>query len=213
MTPASTKVAPAPTSPAAKKPVASRKPLYLAAGGGAALVLVIVLSVMYVRSGGPPPLNAPADKLVKYALSDDFGKLIFDKQVQYLVELEDRQDNNELKKAYEERKLNDVQFGNAKALARVGRDLGRLNRFKAMPTSAERQAYVNALADKKLKDDGGKDGDSSHLPEAAKRNKALEKAKLAALPADVRKQLKDFENLVDDAEKARKPPTTKPAKG
>jgi hypothetical protein len=187
--------------------------------GGVVLVGVIVAAIA-LRGGGPVPMNAPTSDMVKFVASDGYAKLPFDRQKDYMIALEGRDDEKELDKAFDDGKITESQYRSAMAEASLGQLLKRADKYAAL-SGAQKAKYVAELAEKAEKDDGkGKPKGDAGKPKPphknVKRDKALEDLRYASFPPDVRARVESFKAAFkqarEDYEAAHKKPSPKPAK-
>src|SRR5205814_121025 len=108
-----------------------------------------------------PRLNDPIAKIVPYVVSPTFDTLMFDQQFQWMKELEQRNERvkkdqkqppQELDNAFKEGRISETDYRGALQLAWFGKHLGRVERYFAQ-SGAQRQAYLDELIIKKLKEE------------------------------------------------------------
>jgi len=202
-----------PTSTVAAKPDApqsakSSSPKAAILGAGAAALVLIVAGIAFFGRGRgqPPPLNADTVTLVKFVASDAYGKLNYDQQRQFMGVLEDREDNDELKDAFNSGKIDEKQYRTALLEAWAGEQLKRSEKYARTNGEAAKLKYLNELSAKKAKSKSAKPKNPSDTPtrhESIKRDPSLEDARMASLPPEVREQWQKFREAHSAAKAAR----------
>lgn len=146
-------VAPSVRSPAKPPAAPQGKRLLKLLGIGLGAVLVAVFSVIgavqAIRSmtAAPvePPVNAPIERIIAYVDTSHFRTLAFDRQMMWMKVLDERDDADEIKLAYKQRKLSFEEAANARTYAWFGKELTRMQNYFERRTAAERVAYLDKL--------------------------------------------------------------------
>lgn len=172
----------------------------------AALVVLTVAIGFFTRGRSqPPPLNADTVTLVKFVASDGYGKLNYDQQRQFMGVMEDREDNDELKNAFNAGKINEKEYRAALLEAWAGEQLKRAEKYARTNGEEAKLKYLSELTARKAKNKSTKPkGDDSAARSAAvKRDASLEDARMATLPPDVRQQWHQFRDAHSAAKASR----------
>jgi hypothetical protein len=191
----------------------NRLPLIIAAVA-AAIVLVGAIIYAVGRPDEALPLNADTITMVKYINEPAYQKLPFARQQLYMKVLEDRDDNDELKDAFDAGKITEDQFRAASLEAWLGQQLKRSEKFNGYSNEQARLRYVRELLDKKDEKDQRKaQKTASGAPkqdkpsDAVKRDESLEQLRVDAWPSDVRSKWQAFRTAYEsEKETATAPP-------
>ncbi len=202
----SAKVPPQGGKPSAGKPAITKKQILIlcwAAGG----IAVIVAAWFIWQKTRPqmPRMDAPTPVLVRYILTEDFEKQPFDMQVQFMKQLDGRneKDKKEVDKAYAEGRINETEFRAALQMAWFWKHMSRVDKYSAQG-GPQKQAYLDELILKQIKEKEEekrnpkppKEGDISGNPSAAE-----EKARIDKWPPDARERWYQFEKAYKDRKK------------
>jgi hypothetical protein len=156
--------------------------------------------------GGTPRLNADTISLAKFVSTEQYTKLPFDKQKLYMKVLEDRDDNNELKKAFAAGQISETEYRTALLEAWLGQQLKRSERYASLPAPAK-PMYIADLLGKKAKEKAqeSKSGSSAKRDNGAevKRDDTMEKMRIDSWPADIRMQWEEYRRAYEDQKTAR----------
>ncbi|MGE5609163.1 MAG: hypothetical protein ACM359_07905 [Bacillota bacterium] len=190
-----------------KQPSSVQRSLIIGVSVGIVVIGAIAALLWSKGSDETPRLNADTVSLAKFASTDQYTKLPFDKQRLYMKVLEDRDDNNELKKAFAAGRLTEAEYRTALQEAWLGQQLKRSERFTSLPAPA-RALYISELLNKKAKDKAkdNKNSSGSSKRDAAdevKRDDTLEKMRIAAWPPEVRMQWEEYRRAYEDQKNAR----------
>jgi hypothetical protein len=166
--------------------------LVVAIGGGIAL--------WKTMHPGPPPVTAPTEKLVAFVTSEGFFKMPYEKQKEYLGALDSRGD--ELEKLWRGQRLTDSQMGMAREGGRLGKYIGRMEKYFAATPGQQRVDYIVKVVDK-IKDDPI-EPDPQPGDKMPKRDKKWGKKVEESWPGDVQQQWKDFHKAINNEEDRRK---------
>ena len=141
---------PSVSGPKKKKPM---NPKVLIGLGIGALVLVgaIVAAVVVTRPPKEPPLNADSTDIIRFAGTDQFKKLPFERQYVFMKLINDRE--KALKDLYEEGSIEAPELRLTKELAWFGKHLDRMNEYHSKPGTRDRQAYIDRLISKEEQKD------------------------------------------------------------
>jgi hypothetical protein len=205
-TPAPAPGAPAPAAaPAAASAPRGARKAALITTCIAALALVAAVAFFARGRNEPPPLNADTVTIVKFASSDGYGKLSFDQQRQFMGVLEDRDDNDELKNAFNAAQVNEKEYRTAKLEAWAGEQLKRSDKYARTNGEAAKAKYIQELLARKEKSKStkSKTDDPSDRSSAIKRDGTLEDARMGSIPNDVRQQWEKFRAAYSAAKDAR----------
>ncbi|HEV8604961.1 MAG TPA: hypothetical protein VGQ99_06325 [Tepidisphaeraceae bacterium] len=194
----SAKVPPQGGKPSAgKTPITKKQILILSGAAGAIAVIVACWFIWQKTRTQMPRMDAPTPVLVRYILTEDFEKQPFDMQVQFMKQLDGRneKDKKEIDKAYAEGRINETEYRAALQMAWFGKHLARVDKYSGQG-GQQKQAYLDELILKKLKEDDEerrnpkppKEGDISGNPSAAE-----EKARIDKWPPDARERWYQFE--------------------
>ncbi len=210
---------PSPTPP--KKPAAPISPrtMILLGAGAFALVVLGVALFYFTRPMEEPPLNADTDVILKFAASDAFNKLSFDRQTLFMKTIEDRE--KEIKKAYEAGKYTDSELRLAKELAWFGDQIDQMNKYHAKANQRERLAYLDKVLDvgeppKEEKPKSREPTPSGRDSSDVKRDETTEDARPITWPADVQARWKEYRAALRERRhqiEAAQNPASKPATG
>ncbi|HEV8604962.1 MAG TPA: hypothetical protein VGQ99_06330 [Tepidisphaeraceae bacterium] len=151
---------------------------------------------------GPPLATAPTDKLVPFVIGPKFNELPMEKKALYLGALETRED--ELEKLFRAGKLSEPEMGMAREAAWLGKYVGRMNKFFALPPGQQRLDYIKKVVDKIQDVDEPPKTKGAPEDKLPKRDKKWGKQVVKAWPADVQAQWKEFEKAISDEEDRRK---------
>jgi hypothetical protein len=192
--------APAPaagTKPAAPAPEGKndKRRLALVMACIAGLVIVVATVAFFARPRNQVPLlNADTVTLVKFVASDGYGKLGFSQQRQFMGVLEDRDDNDELKNAFNAGQINEKEYRAALLEAWVGEQLKRSEKYGRTSGEEAKQKYLQELVARKQKNKTvkPKTEDANDRTAGIKRDSTLEDARMANLPPEVREQWQKF---------------------
>ena len=144
-----------------------------------------------------PRMDAPTPVLAKYIMTSDFPKQPFDMQVQFMKQLDSRneKDKKELDKAYADGRITETEYRAALQMAWFGKHLTRVDKYSAQG-GPQKQAYLDELILKKLKEEEEdklhpkppKEGDISGNPSAAEERQIVDK-----WPAEAKERWYQFE--------------------
>lgn len=179
--------------------------------GIAVAALVIGLSLWTMAAGSDTPrLNEDTVTLARFVSTPDYTKLPFDKQSLYMKVLEDREDNGELKKAFEALKLSESDYRAARQEAWLGEQLKRSEKFAGLSPGPARTKFINELLDKKArkKAQEAKPGKDNSDANDIKRDQSLEKERISTWPPEVRLRWEEFRKAYNDQKDAREQATT-----
>ena len=191
---------PAPAAPAIDR----RRRLRVAGGAAAAMVLVCGITLWAVTREEDPRLNEDTVTLVKFVSGDRYAGLPFARQTEYMKVLEDRDDNDELEAAFEAGKLSEAEYRAALLEAWLGQQVKRAEKYASLPPGPARDKYIAGLLDKKDAKKARKaaKGGSGNEPEI-KRDKAVQEARIAAWPVDMRTKWQQYRRDYDAQKEAR----------
>lgn len=196
------------SAPAAVKQTSPlQRSLVIGVSVGIVVIGAIAAMLWSKNSDAIPRLNADTVTLAKFASTDLYAKLPFDKQRLYMKVLEDRDDNNELKKAFAAGRLSESEYRTALQEAWLGQQLKRSERFTSLPPAA-RAMYIADLVNKKAKDkakENKSSGSSSKRDPAdeVKRDDTMEQMRIASWPTEVRMQWEEYRRVYEDQKNAR----------
>jgi hypothetical protein len=194
---------PATAQPAGKKPNPRRMPALV--GAALTMLLVCALTLWAVTRPEQPRLNDDTVSIVKYVCTDDYAKLSFPRQAEYMKVLEDRDDNDELETAFEAGQLTESEYRAALMEAWLGQQVKRSEKYASLPPGAAREKYIRDLLNKKEKKKAAKG--NKRQPEGAdtevKRDKAMEDIRINAWPAEARTRWQDYRRAYDAQKEAR----------
>jgi hypothetical protein len=185
----------------------------VAIGSAAAMVLVCGLTLWAVTRDDGPRLNEDTVTLVKFVAGKSYAKLPFERQVEYMKVLEDRDDNDELEAAFEARKITEGEYRAALLEAWLGQQAKRGEKYASLPPGPARDRYVWELLEKKEAKDARKaaKGKSDDGPPKVKRDKALEDVRIAAWPDEPRMKWEQYRKHYEAQKEAREAAATAPA--
>jgi hypothetical protein len=202
-------------APKKKTPV---NPKVLIGIGVGALVLIgaIVAAVVVTRPPKEPPLNADSLTILKFAATDQFAKLPFERQIIHMKLIDERE--KQLKDAYEEGTIDEQQLRLAKELAWFGKQLDRMGEYHAKPSARERQAYIDRLIQKDEKKDAEDEKKDKEKPKApgdpnkrksgeVERNQLSEEIRPMTWPKDAQTKWTQFRTALRDRKEQLKPAT------
>ena len=189
---------------------ARRKALVIA-GSAMTMSLVCAVTLWALNRPEQPRLNDDTVSIVKYVCTDEYAKLPFARQAEYMKVLEDRDDNDELEAAFEANQLTEGEYRAALLEAWLGQQVKRSEKYASLPPGAAREKYVRELVDKK---DAKKAKKATKRPSASadpevKRDKALEDIRINAWPADAKTRWETYRRAYD-AEKDRREAAQQP---
>jgi len=154
---------------------------------------------------GPPPVTAPTEKLAAFVTSENFVKLPYDRQKEYLGSLDSRNGDGELEKFWRAQKVTDSQMGMLREGAWLGKYIGRMDKFFSAPPGSQRMEYIGKVVDK-IKNDPI-EPDPQPGDKLPKREKKWGKKVAETWPADVQQQWKEFHKAITQEEDRRKKAT------
>lgn len=193
----------------------NRRNTWITAGSAVlALSLLVGYFIWRSKANTPPPLNENTVSLIKFASGDRFAKLPFDDQKRYMIVLDER--GKEMEEAFKNRQITEAQLRLGKELAWFGKQLDRMERYYS-EGPAGRVAYINKLAEKKVKKDNEPSGSKSKDDDEdvdVQRDQASEELRPQTWPKDVQAKWKEFREAYSAAKKASEAklkPVTKPA--
>jgi hypothetical protein len=194
---------PGAATPAGGAPAAKKKPI---------VAIIAMLALLVAAVGGwflwktlhpsPPPATAPTDKLVPFVIGPKFNELPWEKKQLYLGAIETREE--ELDKLFRAGKLSEPDMGMAREAAWMGKYVGRMNKFFALPPGQQRLDYIKKVVDKIQDVDEPPKTKGPSEDKLPKRDRKWGKQMTAAWPADVQAQWKEFEKAIKDEEDRRK---------
>jgi hypothetical protein len=213
---------------AEKTPITKKQILILC--GIAGVIVVIVATWFTWKKFRPqmPRMDAPTPVIARYVMTDDFTKLPFDMQVQFMKLLATRQERDkkdpnkghELDKAFEAKEISETEYRNALQLAWFGKHLERVDKYSAQG-GPQKVALLDELIVKKLNEDEAekrnpkppKENDISGNPSATE-----ERARIGKWPPEAQerwyqfeKAYKDRKKLIEAARAKTRPAVTRPA--
>jgi len=180
-------------------------------GIGAGVAVVVIAGIWGITAAlkkGPPRLNDATVVLVKYCSTPDFEKMAFDQQRQYLKVLEEREDKGDVERAFRDGKITEAEYRATLVNAELGKHLGRMEKYYAVPPGQPRTNYLNRLIDKKEKKAKLKPTTKPDEDEMVP-DKEVEKLRIEAWPADVREQWRQYQTSYKDLKHLREQ-VTKP---
>ena len=208
-----------PTAQAPKKKTPINPKVLIGIGIGV-LVLIgaIVAGVIVTRPPAEPPLNADSLTILKFAGTNQFAKLPFERQVIHMKLIDERE--KQLKDAYEEGEIDEQQLRLAKELAWFGKQLDRMGEYHAKPSARERQAYLDRLIQKDEKKDAEDEQKEKEKPKPAgdpakrksgdvQRDQLSEEIRPMTWPKDAQTKWMQYRSALRDRKEALKP-TTQP---
>jgi hypothetical protein len=196
-TTSSAKVPPGGKPSAGKTPITKKQILILCGIAGGIAVIVAAWFIWQKTRPQMPRMDAPTPVLATYVLTEDFEKQPFDMQVQFMKQLDARneKDKKELDKAFAEGRTTETEYRAALQMAWYGKHLSRVDKYFSQG-GPQRVAYLDELIFKKLKEEEEeaknpkppKENDISGNPSALE-----ERARVAKWPADARERWYQFE--------------------
>jgi hypothetical protein len=182
---------------AGKTPIAKKQILILCYVAGGIAAVVAAWFIWQKTRPQMPRMDAPTPVLAKYVMTSDFQKQPFDMQVQFMKQLDARneKDKKELDKAFTEGRLTESDYRGALQMAWYGKHLARVEKYFSM-AGPQRVAHLDEMILKKIKEDEEeklhpkppKENDISGNPSALE-----EKAQIEKWPPDARERWYQFE--------------------
>ena len=223
-TTSSAKVPPQGKASAGKTPI-TKKQIQILCGVAGGIALIVGAWFVWQRTRMQMPrMDAPTPVLAKYVMTDHFRQQPFDMQVQFMKQLEVRneKDKKELDKAFAEGRITETEYRAALQMAWFGKHLTRVDKYSAQ-TGSQRQAYLDELIIKSLNE---KDQEKIH-PKPPKENDisgnpstAEERAQIESWPAEAKERWYQFEKdykarkkKIEDARAKTRPSTTQKSAG
>ena len=152
-----------------------------------------------------PRMDAPTPVLARYIMTEDFEKQPFDMQVQFMKQLDARneKDKKELDCEYSEGRISETEYRAALQMAWFGKHLTRVDKYAAQG-GPQKQAYLDELIIKQIRE---KELEKTN-PKPPKKNDingnpsmAEEKARIDKWPPDARERWYQFEKAYKDRKK------------
>ncbi|HEV8290353.1 MAG TPA: hypothetical protein VGP94_00450 [Tepidisphaeraceae bacterium] len=196
-TTSSAKVPPGGKPSAGKTPITKKQILILCGIVGGIAVVVAAWFIWQKTRPQMPRMDAPTPVLARYVMTEDFEKQPFDMQVQFMKQLDVRneKDKKELDKAFSEGRISETEYRNALQMAWFGKHLTRVDKYFAA-AGPQRVAYLDELALKKIMED---EQDKLH-PKPPKEmdfsgnpSEPEERARIDKWPAEARERWYQFE--------------------
>jgi hypothetical protein len=194
----SAKASPGGKPSAGKQPITKKQILILCYIAGVIAVAVGAWFIWKKTRPQMPRLDAPTPVLAKYVMSEDFEKQPFDMQMQFMKQLDVRNDKEkkELDHAYAEGRITETEYRAALQLAWFGKHLGKVEKY-ASQGGPQKQAYLDEMILKQIKEKElektnpkpPKGNDISGNPSAAE-----EKARIDKWPADARERWYQYQS-------------------
>jgi hypothetical protein len=196
-TTSSAKVPPGGKASAGKTPI-TKKQILILCGVAAAIALIVGAYYTWQKMKPQMPrMDAPTPVLAKYVMTEDFQKQPFDMQVQFMKQLEARneKDKKELDKAFAEGRITETEYRAALQMAWFGKHLSRVDKYAAQG-GPQKVVYLDEMILKKIKEDEEaklhpkppKDNDISGNPSTAE-----ERAQIDKWPAEAKERWYQFE--------------------
>ena len=184
-------------APAKKKPI-------LAIVAVLAVILIVVGAVWgwKLMHPGPPLPTAPTPKLVAWTVSENMKTTEFSRQKELLGALDSRED--EIETMYRSGKLSEPQTAAAREGAWLGKYIGRMEKYVALPPGQQRLDYIKKLVDKIDDVDEPPKTKGPAEEKLPKRDKKWGKNIIATFPPDVQAQWKEFQKAINDEQDRRK---------
>ncbi len=201
----SAKVAPGGKPSAGKTPITKKQILILCSIAGAIALIVAAWVIWQKTRPKMPRMDAPTPVLARYVMTEDFEKQPFDMQIQFMKQLDSRNDKEkkELDHAYSEGRITETEYRAALQMAWFGKHLAKVDKYSAQG-GPQKQAYLDELIFKQIKEKElektnpkpPKENDISGSPSMAE-----EKARIDKWPADARERWYQFEKAYKDRKK------------
>jgi hypothetical protein len=181
---------------------------WIFAGVVAVLIAGSVAAVAMLGKDEAPRLNDNTVALSKFVYSQSFDTLPFDQQRQYYKVMDDRDEQDQIKDAYEAKQINESEYRAALEAAWLGKHINRTEKYFALPAGQQRTAYINQLLDKKDKKDakkkpGSAGGGGTSDQEDIDADETAAELKVEKWPANVRTQWNQFHEAYRAQRKAR----------
>lgn len=170
----------------------------------AGLLGVVALGVWLLRTDPPPRLNADTVTLARFVATDEYLRLPFERQDPYMRIIEDRDDNNELDRAYATGQLSEADYRAAIQEAWLGQLIKRSERYIILNASG-RANYIADLLDRKeakkakAKKKPARPPEGPFDPKLIKRDPSHSEMRIASWPAPIRQQVETFRTAYDAA--------------
>jgi hypothetical protein len=205
-------------SPNAPKKKAPMNPKVLIGLGVGAVVLIgaIVTAVIVTRPPKEPPLNADSVDIIRFAGTEQFNDLPFERQYIFMKLIDDRE--KQLKDRYEEGQIEAPELRLTKELAWFGKQLDRMNKYHAKQNAQQKQAYIDELirkAEAKDAEDEKSEKEKSATPRNdtkerksgdVPRDQLTEEIRPLTWPKDVQAKWNAYRTALRDRKEALKPP-------
>lgn len=194
---ASPKTAPASSAqPPGPAPKYSRRTTLLV-GATAAVLVVGSLTLWAMTRDGQPRLNDDTVSIVKFITTRDYKRLPFSQQTEYMMVLEDRDDNDELKDLFNSGRISEGEYRAAMEEAWLGQQYKRSQKFATLAPGVPRAMYLRGLVEKKLQKDARKAAKSGKSKkdepsDSVKRDESTEEARIAEWPVDARNKWEQY---------------------
>ncbi len=169
------------------------------------LVAVVALAVWAMREINLPRLNDSTVDLAKFVSGDQYRKLSYEKQEQYMKVLEEREDNGELDKAFEGGRISEAEFRAAQEEAWLGQMIKRSEKYAAIVSESGRAAFLADLLNKKARSDAQERRIKAPSSPAddVKRDETSTDLRIESFPPDVKARVDRFRTAYKAEKEAR----------
>ena len=168
-------------------------------GAVAAVLAAGSLTIWAVTRDARPRLNDDTESIVRFVTTKDYQRLPFAQKAEYMMVLEDRDDNDELKDLFNAGRISEGDYRAAMEEAWLGQQYKRSQKFASLAPGMPRVRYVRELVEKKLQKDARKaakpnanKSKNDEPSDAVKRDESTEEARIAEWPADARMKWEQF---------------------
>jgi len=194
----SAKVPPGGGKASAGKTPITKKQIQILCGVAGGIALIVGAYFLWQKTRPQMPrMDAPTPVLAKYVLTSHYENLPFDMQVQFMKELDSRNEKKkeELDKAFAEGRITETEYRAALQAAWFGKHLARVDKYASMG-GPQRQAYLDKMIigqldekdREKITPKPPKENDISGNPSALE-----ERARIDKWPAEARERWYQFE--------------------
>ena len=169
-------------------------------GASAAVLLVCSLTLWAMIRDDRPRLNDDTVSIVKFVTTRNYQRLPLGERAEYMLVLEDRDDNDELKDLFNGGRISEGEYRAAIEEVWLGQQYKRSQKYSTLPPGPARVAYVRGLVHKKLEKDArkaaksasGKKNNKDEPSDSVKRDESTEEARIAEWPTDARAKWEQF---------------------